>query len=144
MTDLSTGPALGTATTQGDALGALNAKTKARQRVLLVGGGGTAALLGLWFAFGGTDSAPAFEGVHRLYQFSLRDQREGAALILVAVIGVIIAALRRRIGPYEIGFVASIAILLRWLAHHSTAVFVAYRVALGSLVLVLAGAGTIA
>ena len=64
------------------------------------------------FAFGGTDSAPAFEGVHRLYQFALRDQREGAALILVAVIGVIFAALRRRIGPYEIGFVASIAILL--------------------------------
>ena len=64
------------------------------------------------FAFGGTDSAPAFEGVHRLYQFALRDQREGAALILVAVIGVIFAALRRRIGPYEVGFVASIAILL--------------------------------
>jgi undecaprenyl-diphosphatase len=39
---------------------------------------------------------------------------------------------------------ASIAFLLRWLSHHSTAVFVAYRVALGALVLVLAGAGTIA
>ena len=64
------------------------------------------------FAFGGTDSASAFEGVHRLYQFALRDQREGAALILVAVIGVIVAAVRRRVGPYEIGFVASIAILL--------------------------------
>src|SRR5215218_10326515 len=39
---------------------------------------------------------------------------------------------------------ASIAFLLRWLAHHSTAVFVAYRVALGVLVLVLVGAGVIA
>ena len=46
-------------------------------------------------------------------------------------------------GAFVVGY-ASIAFLLRWLAHHSTAVFVAYRVALGVLVLVLAGAGTIA
>ncbi len=59
MTDLTTGPARDAAGTQGDALGALNAKTKARQRVLLLGGGGTAALLGLWFAFGGTDGPSA-------------------------------------------------------------------------------------
>jgi undecaprenyl-diphosphatase len=38
---------------------------------------------------------------------------------------------------------ASIALLLRWLTRHSTAVFVAYRVALGALVLVLAGSGVI-
>jgi undecaprenyl-diphosphatase len=38
---------------------------------------------------------------------------------------------------------ASIAFLLRWLAHHSTAIFVAYRVVLGTLVLVLTGAGVI-
>jgi undecaprenyl-diphosphatase len=38
---------------------------------------------------------------------------------------------------------ASIAFLLRWLARHSTAVFVAYRVGLGVLVLALAGAGVI-
>ena len=44
---------------------------------------------------------------------------------------------------FVVGY-ASIAFLLRWLAHHSTAVFVAYRVALGTLVLVLAGAGVIA
>ena len=37
----------------------------------------------------------------------------------------------------------SIAFLLRWLAHHSTAIFVAYRVVLGALVLALAGAGVI-
>jgi undecaprenyl-diphosphatase len=38
---------------------------------------------------------------------------------------------------------ASIAWLLRWLVSHSTAVFVAYRVALGALVLVLTAAGAI-
>jgi undecaprenyl-diphosphatase len=43
---------------------------------------------------------------------------------------------------FVVGY-ASIAFLLRWLAHHSTAIFVAYRVALGTLVLVLAGAGVI-
>ena len=43
---------------------------------------------------------------------------------------------------FVVGY-ASIAFLLRWLVRHSTAVFVAYRVVLGVLVLVLAGAGTI-
>jgi undecaprenyl-diphosphatase len=43
---------------------------------------------------------------------------------------------------FVVGY-ASIAFLLRWLVRHSTAVFVAYRVALGALVLVLAGAGVI-
>lgn len=38
---------------------------------------------------------------------------------------------------------ASIAFLLRWLARHSTAIFVAYRVVLGAAVLALAGAGVI-
>jgi undecaprenyl-diphosphatase len=38
---------------------------------------------------------------------------------------------------------ASIAFLLRWLTSHSTAIFVAYRVALGVLVLALAGSGAI-
>ena len=39
---------------------------------------------------------------------------------------------------------ASIAFLLRWLASHTMGIFVVYRVALGVLVLALAGAGTIA
>jgi undecaprenyl-diphosphatase len=43
---------------------------------------------------------------------------------------------------FVVGY-ASIAFLLRWLARHSTAVFVAYRVILGALVLTLAAAGTI-
>ncbi len=43
---------------------------------------------------------------------------------------------------FAVGY-ASIAFLLRYLAHHSTIVFVAYRVALGAIVLVLVGAGAI-
>jgi undecaprenyl-diphosphatase len=43
---------------------------------------------------------------------------------------------------FVVGY-ASIAFLLRFLAHHSTIVFVAYRVALGALVLTLVGAGAI-
>jgi undecaprenyl-diphosphatase len=46
------------------------------------------------------------------------------------------------IAAFVVGY-ASIAFLLRWLTRHSTAVFVAYRVALGALVLVLTAAGTI-
>ena len=37
----------------------------------------------------------------------------------------------------------SIAFLLRYLGNHSTALFVAYRVALGTLVLALVAAGAI-
>jgi undecaprenyl-diphosphatase len=47
------------------------------------------------------------------------------------------------IAAFVVGY-ASIAFLLRWLARHSTAVFVVYRVALGALVLVLTAAGVIA
>ena len=43
---------------------------------------------------------------------------------------------------FVVGY-ASIAFLLRFLANHSTLVFVAYRVALGVVVLALAGAGVI-
>jgi undecaprenyl-diphosphatase len=43
---------------------------------------------------------------------------------------------------FAVGY-ASIAFLLRFLANHTTLIFVAYRVALGAVVLVLAGSGTI-
>jgi undecaprenyl-diphosphatase len=43
---------------------------------------------------------------------------------------------------FAVGY-ASIAILLRYLARHSTIVFVVYRVALGALVLVLVATGAI-
>jgi undecaprenyl-diphosphatase len=43
---------------------------------------------------------------------------------------------------FAVGY-ASIALLLRFLANHTTLIFVAYRVALGAVVLALAGSGTI-
>ena len=43
---------------------------------------------------------------------------------------------------FVIGY-AAIAWLLKWLATHSTMVFVVYRVALGALVIALAAAGAI-
>ena len=43
---------------------------------------------------------------------------------------------------FVVGY-ASIAFLLRWLTSHSTAVFVAYRVVLGSLVIALTASGAI-
>ena len=60
---------------------------------------------------------------------------EGGAGVLPTILATLLA--------FAVGY-ASIAFLLRWLVQHSTAVFVAYRVALGALVLVLAGAGVIA
>jgi undecaprenyl-diphosphatase len=53
------------------------------------------------------------------------------------------ATLLATIAAFVVGY-ASIAFLLRWLVRHTTAVFVAYRVALGALVLALTGAGVIA
>jgi undecaprenyl-diphosphatase len=46
------------------------------------------------------------------------------------------------LAAFVVGY-ASIAFLLRYLAHHSTAVFVVYRVLLGALVLALVAAGAI-
>ena len=43
---------------------------------------------------------------------------------------------------FVVGY-ASIALLLRFLSSHSTRIFVAYRVVLGVIVLVLASSGTI-
>jgi undecaprenyl-diphosphatase len=56
----------------------------------------------------------------------------------VTFVGLTLATLLAFVSGY-----ASIAFLLRFLAHHSTFVFVAYRVALGSLVLALVSAGAI-
>ena len=67
--------------------------------------------------------------------FELRDVGgEGAAGFAPTLLATLAA--------FVVGY-ASIAFLLRWLARHSTAVFVAYRVALGALVLALVGTGAI-
>jgi undecaprenyl-diphosphatase len=47
------------------------------------------------------------------------------------------------LAAFVVGY-ASIAFLLRWLARHSTLVFVVYRVVLGALVITLAASGVIA
>ena len=47
-----------------------------------------------------------------------------------------------RVLAFIVGY-ATIAFLLRWLTSHSTAIFVAYRVALGALVIALTAAGAI-
>jgi undecaprenyl-diphosphatase len=52
------------------------------------------------------------------------------------------ATILATLAAFVVGY-ASIAFLLRWLARHSTLVFVAYRVVLGALVLALTTAGTI-
>ena len=68
--------------------------------------------------------------------FELRKiDEEGGAGVLPTILATLLA--------FVVGY-GSIAFLLRWLVQHSTAVFVAYRVGLGALVLVLAGAGVIA
>jgi undecaprenyl-diphosphatase len=59
---------------------------------------------------------------------------EGSADVLPTLIATLLA--------FVVGY-ASIAWMLRWLVRHSTAVFVAYRVALGALVLGLTAAGAI-
>lgn len=59
------------------------------------------------------------------------DDGTGAAALIVATVL-----------AFVVGY-ASIALLLRYLASHSTIVFVGYRIALGAVVLVLAGAGVI-
>jgi undecaprenyl-diphosphatase len=56
----------------------------------------------------------------------------------IAAVPTIVATLL----AFVVGY-ASIAWLLRWLVSHSTAVFVAYRVGLGALVLALAASGVI-
>ena len=70
MTEVSqepaTKPAVEANITQ-NALGALNAKTRARQRMLLLGGGGTVTALVLWAVFGtGMSGPPKVDGVQKI------------------------------------------------------------------------------
>jgi len=80
-------------------------------------------------------SVPAvvLSGVVQLVGIVRGDPGESGGLV-----GLIVATVL----AFAVGY-ASIAFLLRYLANHSTAVFVVYRVALGTLVLVLVGNGVI-
>jgi len=71
--------------------------------------------------------------------FELRGIVDGSAAGAVGVAPTAVATLLSFVSGY-----ASIAFLLRFLTTHTTGVFVAYRVVLGVLVLVLASTGTIA
>jgi undecaprenyl-diphosphatase len=70
--------------------------------------------------------------------FELASIASGEEGETASAFGLVIATVLAFITGY-----ASIAFLLRYLTNHSTAVFVAYRVVLGSVVLVLVGAGVI-
>ncbi len=71
--------------------------------------------------------------------FELRGVLDGSAEGAAGLAPTALATLLAFVSGY-----ASIAFLLRFLTTHTTAVFVAYRVALGAVVLVLAGTHTIA
>jgi undecaprenyl-diphosphatase len=71
--------------------------------------------------------------------YELRDVVDGSAAGAVGLGPTAVATVFAFISGY-----ASIALLLRFLTTHTTAVFVAYRVLLGAAVLVLAATGTIA
>jgi undecaprenyl-diphosphatase len=66
--------------------------------------------------------------------FELRHAGEGGLPVGATVVATLIA--------FVVGY-ASIAFLLRYLARHSIAVFVVYRIALGALVIALAASGAI-
>ena len=71
--------------------------------------------------------------------YELRDVVSGAAEGAVGIAPTAVATLLAFVSGY-----ISIALLLRFLTTHTTGVFVAYRVALGTAVLILAATGTIA
>ncbi|MEA2191622.1 MAG: undecaprenyl-diphosphatase, partial [Solirubrobacteraceae bacterium] len=71
--------------------------------------------------------------------FELRGVIDGSAEGGVGVAPTAVATLLAFVSGY-----ASIAFLLKFLTTHTTGVFVAYRIVLGAVVLVLVGSGTIA
>jgi undecaprenyl-diphosphatase len=68
-----------------------------------------------------------------LFELRKIGDEEGAGLVPTAIATLL---------AFIVGY-ATIAFLLRWLTSHSTAIFVAYRVALGALVIALTAAGAI-
>ena len=86
---------------QGGALGALNAKTRARQRMMLLGGGGTAALLGLWFVFGGEPDTPAGETAPQTIQTDGIVNRDLSQKEFVAIYGNRLDAQARQLKALE-------------------------------------------
>jgi undecaprenyl-diphosphatase len=101
---------------------------------------GSTLTAGLFLGFKRTDAARysfllSVPAVVLSGLFELRHVGDGNGAAAVPTLIATLAA-------FVVGY-ASIAFLLRWLGSHSTAVFVAYRVALGALVLALVAAGAI-
>jgi hypothetical protein len=64
------------------------------------------------FAFAGSTHSSRFEGLHRIYQLVLRNERSLPLFLLLAAIAVLFAVARRTAGPYELGLVFLIPILV--------------------------------
>jgi hypothetical protein len=78
---------------------------------LLSGGRFGDNVVGLAFAGSGDDRG-VLEGARTLYHLALRDQRSLWPLLLVGTALAVLALLRRRVGPYELGLLVSLAVLL--------------------------------
>jgi hypothetical protein len=64
------------------------------------------------FAFAGTQHSSLSDGLQRIYQLVLRNQRSLPLLLLVAGVVLVIAFARRRVGLYELGLLVVIPILV--------------------------------
>src|SRR5581483_61086 len=63
------------------------------------------------FAFAGSTSSSALEGVHRINQLVIRNESELPLMLALALLSLIVAAARRRLGLYELGLIYLIPIL---------------------------------
>jgi hypothetical protein len=68
-------------------------------------------VVGLAFAGSGDDRG-VLDGARTFYDLALRDQRSLWPLLLIGTALAVVALLRRRVGPYELGLLVSLAVLL--------------------------------
>jgi hypothetical protein len=68
-------------------------------------------VVGLAFAGSGDDRG-VFQGARTFYDLALRDQRSLWPLLLIGTALAVVALVRRRVGPYELGLLVSLAMLL--------------------------------
>ncbi|MGZ4333684.1 MAG: glycosyltransferase 87 family protein [Gaiellaceae bacterium] len=64
------------------------------------------------FSFAGSGHSSIGEGLHRLYQLGLRNERSLPLLVAVAALGVVIRLARRRAEAYELAYLFAIPILV--------------------------------
>jgi hypothetical protein len=68
-------------------------------------------VVGLAFAGSGDDRG-VLQGARTFYDLALRDQRSLWPLLLIGTALAVVALVRRRVGPYELGLLVSLAMLL--------------------------------